>query len=173
MQNINIQKVTPEQIDKARRIEQNGEIFYLVENSKGNLDENGNVLEYTVRYDKAHKCITCTCPAMNPPADERGYLKYAPRMCWHIPAAVAHAALYRQEQAEQGQIEAYVRQGIDRETATRVVYAQPTQYSEHEIKRDQERCQARPFRLIDESDEERAEAQRRNATRQCADGSYW
>jgi len=148
LQNINIQKVSQTQIDKARRIEHNGEIHYLVENSKGNLDENGEVIEYTVRYDKAHKCITCTCPAMNPPTDANGFLKYAPRMCWHIPAAVAHAVLYRQERREQSQIESYVRQGVDRETATRVVYAKGASYTEAQVKQAQQRNERKPFSIL-------------------------
>ena len=126
--------VTQEQLDKCTRIydeNHNNEVFYLVENSRGDVDDEGNIIEYTVRYLKG-KGLTCTCPAGNPPADEHGFFKYAPRMCWHIRAAVAHAVLYRQERCEQSQIESYVRQGVDRET-----YSQPTQYPEAQVKRDQ------------------------------------
>ncbi len=142
--------VTQEQLDRCSRIydeSHNHEVFYLVENSRGDVDDEGNIIEYTVRYLKG-KGLTCTCPAGNPPCDEHGFFKYAPRMCWHIRAAVAHAVLYRHERQEQAQIESYVRQGVDRETAMRVTYSQPTQYKEAQVKQAQERCQRKPFSIL-------------------------
>ena len=82
--------VTQEQLDRCSRIydaSHNNEVFYLVENSRGDVDDEGNIIEYTVRYLKG-KGLTCTCPAGNPPCNEAGFFKYAPRMCQHIRAAV-------------------------------------------------------------------------------------
>ncbi len=31
---------------------------------------------------------------MNPPVDEYGFFKYAPRVCWHCKASVAHSRQY-------------------------------------------------------------------------------
>src|SRR6266516_3181852 len=125
--------ITPEQLDKTHRIEHNGEIFYLVENSRGDVDDEGNVIEYRVSYDKAHKCLTCTCPAGNPPSDEHGYLKYSPRTCWHLRVVIAHVQSLRQENKARAQIDLYVQQGFDLETSMRVAYAKPTEYSEAQV----------------------------------------
>ncbi len=150
MQTIHTLNVTDEQVSKCHRIvnEATGETFYKVENSNGKLDENGDILEYTVRYDKAHRCLTCTCPSMNPPVDEHGYLRYAPRTCWHLRAVTAHVQSLREERKEQSEIERYVRQGVDRETSMRVVYSKPVQPSELEVKRAMQANQARPFSIL-------------------------
>src|SRR5437667_9060512 len=109
-----IATVSQEQLDKVSRVyDFNAQQYIcLVENSKGEFDADGHKIEYTVRYLKG-KGLTCTCKA----GQEARYT------CWHKRAAVQYCQSLRQEQAEQAQIERYVAQGIDRETAVRVVYA--------------------------------------------------
>src|SRR6266568_5134019 len=126
---LDIANVTPEQLDRCSRWihENTGEVFYTV------LSETDNLTEYKVRFIKG-KGFTCTCPA-----GQSGFHHCSKGTCKHCRWSVAHAAAYKQELAEQSQIEAYVRQGVDRETACRVVYAKPTQYPEAQVKRAQQR----------------------------------
>src|SRR5947209_7557682 len=94
-------QVTEEQISKAHRIEdyQKHQVIFKVENSRGDVDAEGNVIEYTVSWDRVHGCLTCTCPAGNPPI-VNGFPLYAPRNCWHMRAAVAAAEEYQREQIQ-------------------------------------------------------------------------
>ena len=79
-------EVTEDMINAASRIETNSIISYRVRNSQGNIDEQGEIIEYTVAYDAEHSCLTCTCPAgMNG------------RTCWHVRAAAAHSAWFARE----------------------------------------------------------------------------
>ena len=80
--------VSQAQIDLCHRIETDTEIFYQVE-SQTTIG-----VEYEVHFFKG--AFSCTCPAGNPPVDAYGVPKYAPRACWHIRAAVAHAREYKQ-----------------------------------------------------------------------------
>jgi hypothetical protein len=82
------QTATQAQIDRCHRIETSKEVFYQVE-SQTTAGQ-----EYEVHYIKHG--FTCTCPAGNPPVDANGAPKYAPRACWHIRAAVAHAKEFKQ-----------------------------------------------------------------------------
>ena len=94
----------------------NNTLFYHVESRT----EDGKT--YTVRFDVTHKALTCTCPAGNPPNGPDGLPLYPPRTCWHIRAAVEHARLLAFERKEQREIEFLVRQGLDRVTASHIVY---------------------------------------------------
>jgi hypothetical protein len=49
---------------------------------------------------------TCTCPAGNPPCDERGYPKYGPRLCWYIRTAVHLAREMAEERRARHEAEA-------------------------------------------------------------------
>ena len=135
---LDIANVTPEQLDRCSRWihENTGEVFYTV------LSETDNLTEYKVRFIKG-KGFTCTCPA-----GQSGFHHCSKGTCKHCRWSVAHAAAYKQELAEQSQIEAYVRQGVDRETACRVVYAKPTQYPEAQVKRAQQRNERKPFSIL-------------------------
>jgi hypothetical protein len=84
-------RVTEEQISKAHRIVTLPvrTVFYQVES------QSVEGVEYTVRYDHAHRSLTCTCPAGNPDLDSNGFPLWIPRGCWHLRAACAHAAEYR------------------------------------------------------------------------------
>jgi len=136
---IDILNVSQEQLDRCRRLwdDNKQEWFYLVES------ESDSTVEYEVRFTRG-KGFTCTCPA-----GQSGF-HYCRSTCKHCRWATAHAHALREERREQGQIESFVRQGIDRETAQRVVYANahPFQHSELEIERDQERCQRKPFSIL-------------------------
>jgi hypothetical protein len=59
-----ISSVTPDQIGKCFKVYdyQRKENFYQVENEAGNVDENGDVITYAVRYSKKTG-FTCTCKA--------------------------------------------------------------------------------------------------------------
>ena len=136
---IDILNVTQEQLDRCRRLwdDNKQEWFYLVES------ERDSTVEYEVRFTRG-KGFTCTCPA-----GQSGF-HYCRSTCKHCRWATAHAHALREERREQGQIESLVRQGVDRETAQRVVYADnhPFQWSEEEIARDQARYEASAFRLM-------------------------
>jgi len=76
--------VTSEQIGKAHKVwdYQNHEDFFLVENSKGDTDDNGDIIEYKVRYDSI-KGFTCTCEA-----GMHGFYN-CKNYCWHVRASCA------------------------------------------------------------------------------------
>ena len=135
---FDIASVTQEQLDRCRRIinENTGEVFYKVESERDPL------VEYEVHFIKG-RGFTCTCPA-----GLEGFRSCAHGTCKHCRWAVAHAQAYKQELAEQAQIESYVRQGIDRETACRVVYAQGTIFPESEVKHMQYLNQREPFSIL-------------------------
>src|SRR6266702_6871073 len=84
------QTVTQAQLDACLRCidELTGEVFYRV-NSATHVD-----VTYTVRSHKEFHVLSCTCPSMNPAVDEYGFFKYAPRVCWHCKASVAHSRQY-------------------------------------------------------------------------------
>jgi len=96
--------VTPEQLAKADRVIdlKTGKVFYQVSSQTDLTKE-----PYEVRYNSLFKRLTCTCPAGNPPINERtGEPLYAPRNCWHKRAASAAAFEYRQQENIQARKEA-------------------------------------------------------------------
>ncbi len=143
---FDISNVTPEQIDRCHRIlnENTGETFYMVESESGAFDEDGNLIEYTVRFIRG-RGFTCTCPA-----GRQGFRNCAHGTCKHCRWATAHAAQYKTEQAKQAVITHLVDQGCDFDTAARILYANehPFQYSELEVKRAQERNQREAFSIL-------------------------
>ena len=137
---IDILNVSQEQLDRCRRLwdDNKQEYFYLVES------ESDPTKEYEVRFTRG-RGFTCTCPA-----GLEGFRSCAHGTCKHCRWATAHAHALREERREQGQIESLVRQGLSRDEATRVVYANdhPFHWSEEEITRDQERYEASAFHLM-------------------------
>lgn len=141
--------VTEEQIDACHRVIDNNThtVFYQVES------QSNPGTYYKVLYNREHRVLQCTNFEGGPicPASAKGL------PCWHKRAAVAaeeeykslkaaeHHAQVRQAECEmtqqeideQAHIQRYVGQGVDLETATRVVYAQGPQYSEQEIRQAQ------------------------------------
>jgi hypothetical protein len=115
-------EITQELIDKCCRFEVElpggkTEVRYAVE-SRTQDD-----VEYIVRFIKG---LVCTCPASNPPVDYYGTPLYAPRPCWHMRAAVAHAEMYRKEQATIARNEHILKleaMGLTREEAVTAVDA--------------------------------------------------
>src|SRR5579862_1369759 len=90
---IDYRTVTPEMIGAAHKVfGPDNRPFYKVENSRGDVDEQGSIVEYSVkaifRNGKWH--ITCDCEA-----GKEG------RLCWHKRAAQAAAAEEKQAMAEQ------------------------------------------------------------------------
>ncbi len=85
--------ITTAQLDKATKILdcRTGEVFYQVQSQTTDA-------VYELRYVTAHRCITCTCPAGNPPLTDDGDYAYATRPCWHKRAAAACAFVHRQEE---------------------------------------------------------------------------
>jgi hypothetical protein len=90
---IDTSKVTPEQIGKAYKVfGPDNKPFYMVENSKGEYDEDGNLIEYTVKAVKVNGKWNLTC---NCKAGQNG------RLCWHVRAAMACANEEKAAMAEQ------------------------------------------------------------------------
>lgn len=78
------QGVTAEQIGKCTKVYdfQLKQNVYLVENSKGETDNDGNIIEYKVQYSKEHG-FTCNCEAGKRP------FAHCKNYCWHVRASVA------------------------------------------------------------------------------------
>src|SRR2546425_12495880 len=56
---INTSNVTIEQLDRVERVyDYNARQHFCIVKS-----ESDDLVEYHVRYDKAHKCFTCSCPS--------------------------------------------------------------------------------------------------------------
>jgi hypothetical protein len=98
--------VTPEQLVRAHKIfGPDNKAFYLVENSKGEVDDEGNIIEYEVRYG-SEKGFSCTCTAGQ---DEDGPFSHCHNpsgLCWHVRAAVAAALEERGALKEQSRLNA-------------------------------------------------------------------
>ncbi len=94
--------VTGEQLDACTRVidEARREVFYIVASA---TDPD---VTYQVRYNKQYKVLSCTCLAMNPPTDEQGYFKYAPRPCWHVRAVVEHNRQFKAAKKAEAQARA-------------------------------------------------------------------
>jgi hypothetical protein len=90
---VNYQTVTPAMIGAAHKVYgPDNKPFYKVENSRGELDADGDIKEYTVKAirknNKWH--VSCDCKA-----GSEG------RQCWHKRAAMAAAKEERDAMAEQ------------------------------------------------------------------------
>jgi hypothetical protein len=80
---INDLNVTNEQIGMCHEvIGPDNKSYYLVENSKGLLDENGNILEYRVSWSRTMG-YQCQCEA-----GKWGFA-HCKNFCWHVRATVA------------------------------------------------------------------------------------
>lgn len=92
---IDTSDITSEQIGMAHAvIGPDGKKFYLVENSRGELDGDGNVIEYKVTHHP-HFGYQCTCKA-----GQYGFA-HCKNYCWHVRASIACAQEEREAMAEQ------------------------------------------------------------------------
>jgi hypothetical protein len=99
----NIGDVTSEQIGKCTKVwdYQNREDYYLVENEAGDFNDDGEMIEYEVRYSEAHG-FTCNCKA-----GQVGFSRitvHPSGVCKHVRWSVA--AFLEQEAAMQEMAEA-------------------------------------------------------------------
>ncbi|GCE32235.1 hypothetical protein KDA_77190 [Dictyobacter alpinus] len=161
-------EVTAEQIGRCHRITdfQAKPVvdFYKVENERGDLNADGEILEYEVRYE-AELGFSCTCKS-----GQYGFhnVHHASGVCKHVRWSVAAAIEERQamqeiahkqaaeEEARRQDLEAGTRphrleiagrEATPREYA-RVMAAQGTPPTEAEIKRDQKCYAPKPFKII-------------------------
>jgi hypothetical protein len=163
-----LEDVTPEQIGRCHKvIGPDNHAFYQVENESGDLDEHGAIIEYTVRYT-LERGFSCTCKS-----GQEGFsnVRHWSGVCKHVRWSVkcelelrgALAELAEQTDATttasaaplDGEATRAHSLEIDGKTAStfdyaRILSAQPTQYNEEAIKRDQARYAPRAFRVIDD-----------------------
>ncbi len=82
-----VSDITAQQISKCTKVwdYQSCENFYLVENEAGDFDDDGQIIEYSVRYSKEHG-YTCGCPS-----GKNGFwnVKHPSGVCKHCRWAVA------------------------------------------------------------------------------------
>jgi hypothetical protein len=87
---IDISSVTDTQIGACHKVIHQGGNYYLVENSRGEIDpETGYIKEYKVSWAGKTRGFQCQCEAA-----------YHGKLCWHIRASVAAAAEERAAIAE-------------------------------------------------------------------------
>ncbi len=91
--------VTSEQIGKAHKVfAEDKTAFYLVENSKGEVDAEGLIIEYRVTWSR-ERGFSCTCEA-----GQEGFIHCSRGYCWHVAAAVACAKEEREAMEEQSNV---------------------------------------------------------------------
>lgn len=83
---ISTASITDEQIGACHLVLHSAGNFYKVANSAGKVDDNGDLIEYTVRFNGIEKGFSCTCKAIG--------------LCWHIKASIAAAKEEREAVAE-------------------------------------------------------------------------
>jgi hypothetical protein len=108
---VDITNVTPEQIGACHKVfGPDNQPFYLVENSKGELDQDGQLIEYRVSFTKGMG-FQCTCKA-----GQEGFA-HCRSFCWHVRASVACDEEIKQAMKEQERLNAEqaVRQVLYRE----------------------------------------------------------
>jgi hypothetical protein len=90
----NNNQVTEAQLNATHRVVDltNKCVFFLVENSRGLVNDEGEIIEYKVKYDRNHHIIRCL-PFNGPacPASEKGLT------CWHMKAARQAAENFKAE----------------------------------------------------------------------------
>lgn len=91
---IDTSNVTDAQIGAAHKCFSGSTPFYLVENSQGKLDDDGQLIEYRVSYNRS-KGFQCTCKA-----GKEGFARCR-QFCWHVRASVACAREEKEALAEQ------------------------------------------------------------------------
>jgi hypothetical protein len=106
----NLSDIGPEQIGACTLVwdDQKKENFYLVANSNGDLDEDDNIIEYPVRWNR-ETGFSCECES-----GKHGWwnVTHPSSVCWHVRAAVACAMeqdqafnQIAQEQAQEAVVE--------------------------------------------------------------------
>lgn len=97
---IDTTTVTSEQIGKAHKVYgPDNKPFYMVENSEGELDQEGLLIEYKVTYSPEYG-YQCRCKA-----GQEGFV-HCQNYCWHVRAAVAAAKEEREAMREQERLNA-------------------------------------------------------------------
>jgi hypothetical protein len=148
-------RVTEEQINFCTRIEQDGKVFYYVA-SQTTIGQ-----DYKVQYNTQHHVLQCNCAA-----GSQG------NGCWHKRAALAAEKIHQAER--QAAIEAT--EEHQHEQAEQACYVASINLATIEASSRERQAVARdgykayerpPFDIM------REQAQERNATTQCADGSWW
>jgi hypothetical protein len=86
---INTSNVTGDQLGACHKIISSTGNFYKVANSEGRIDDNGDIIEYSVRFLGKEKGFSCTCKAGQ-----------NAKLCWHIKASIACEAEVRNAIAE-------------------------------------------------------------------------
>lgn len=107
--------ITETLLNKTHRLinDNTGGVYYRVESASVEFDENGDRVEYTVRYSKENG-YTCTCKA-----GQDGFVHCGKGYCWHVRAVVKHAALYKAEMRD-------YQEAVEASDAYRVEVAQAT-----------------------------------------------
>ena len=106
---------TSEQIGMCHKFFSGSTSFYLVENSKGETNADGEIIEYKVQYS-AKLGFTCTCKA-----GENA------KLCWHLRAAIGCEEEVKAAMKEQIALSYFNVCGkpADQETLARVANATP------------------------------------------------
>lgn len=159
-----IASVTDEQVARCHRVtnEQTGETYYKVENSRGLVDENGEIVEYEVHFIVG-KGFTCNCPS-----GREGFRTARVGVCQHCIWSYVAAQQFKAEQLRQEHMERLQAMGLteveahnalahqlivdgrpaDDETLVRVWGPADRRPSEEAIEACQRRYDARPFQLM-------------------------
>ena len=95
-----VSSVSSEDIGRAHKCIADGTSYYLVENSRGDLDEDGEVIEYRVSWTRKTK-FTCSCYA-----GKEAFIHCKKGFCQHVLIAVAAAQEEKQAMAELAQAQA-------------------------------------------------------------------
>jgi len=100
-----ISTVTPDELDRAHEVYdfQKQENFYQVASSRDLFDENGDRVMYEVRYDRVHKCFTCSCPA-----GAEAFIHCRNGFCRHVVIALAAADEIKAANVERARWEAEI-----------------------------------------------------------------
>ena len=83
---LHIGDVTPEELGRCHKVSDldRNEIFYQVENERGEMDEEGRIIEYEVRYSE-EKGFTCACKS-----GQNGFrVSHPSKVCKHCRWVVA------------------------------------------------------------------------------------
>jgi hypothetical protein len=89
-----IANVNPEDIGRAHKVFEGSKSFYKVANSQEKVDDNGDIIEYSVRHDKATG-FTCTCKS-----GQNGFSNCRLGVCSHVLISLACEREVREAIAE-------------------------------------------------------------------------
>jgi hypothetical protein len=86
---IDTSKISGDQLGACHKVFEGSTPVYKVANSEGRIDDNGDIIEYSVRFLGKEKGFSCTCKAGQ-----------NAKLCWHIKASIACEAEVRNAIAE-------------------------------------------------------------------------